>query len=89
MIDSLNRGLMITDVMGLHTANPISGDFSLGASGFLIESGKLVRPVRGITIAGNLVDLLSRVVKVGSDLRMYGSSGAPTLLVDGLSIAGE
>lgn len=89
MIDSLSRGLMITDVMGLHTANPISGDFSLGATGFLIEGGKLVRPVRGVTVAGNLLDLLSKVTRVGSDLRMYGSSGAPTLLVDSLSVSGE
>ena len=80
---------MINNVMGLHTANPISGDFSLGASGFLIENGKLVRPVRGITIAGNLLDLLSKVTRVGSDLRMYGSTGAPTLLVDGISVSGE
>ncbi len=89
MIDSLRRGLLINNVMGLHTANPISGDFSLGASGFLIENGKLVRPVRGITIAGNLLDLLSKVTRVGSDLRMYGSTGAPTLLVDGISVSGE
>ncbi|MDD4264044.1 MAG: metallopeptidase TldD-related protein, partial [Firmicutes bacterium] len=89
MIDSSSRGLMITDVMGLHTANPISGDFSLGATGFLIEDGKLVRPVRGVTVAGNLWDLLSKVTRVGSDLRMYGSSGAPTLLVDSLSVSGE
>lgn len=89
MIDSLSRGLLINSVMGLHTANPISGDFSLGAAGFLIEEGKLVRPVRGITIAGNLIDLLSKVTRVGSDLRMYGSTGAPTLLVDGISVSGE
>ena len=89
MIDSLRRGLMVTSVMGLHTANPISGDFSLGAAGFLIQEGKIARPVRGITIAGNLIDLLSKVTLVGSDLRMYGSTGAPTLLVDGISVSGE
>jgi PmbA protein len=89
MIDSLRRGLMVTSVMGLHTANPISGDFSLGAAGFLIQEGKIARPVRGITIAGNLIDLLSKVTLVGSDLRMFGSTGAPTLLVDGISVSGE
>ncbi len=80
---------MVTSVMGLHTANPISGDFSLGAAGFLIQEGKIARPVRGITIAGNLIDLLSKVTLVGSDLRMFGSTGAPTLLVDGISVSGE
>ncbi|MCL4440251.1 MAG: metallopeptidase TldD-related protein, partial [Firmicutes bacterium] len=52
----------------MHTANPISGDFSVGASGIWIENGRLTKPVRGVAIAGNILDLLNEVEGVGSDL---------------------
>ena len=54
-------GLLVTELMGLHTANPVSGDFSVGASGFKIVDGRLGHPVKGIAIAGNLVDLFGSV----------------------------
>ncbi|NLJ86732.1 MAG: TldD/PmbA family protein, partial [Firmicutes bacterium] len=79
----------ITNVMGMHTANPISGEFSVGASGLLIENGRVVRPVRGVAIAGNLIDFLQRVVAVGNDLRFFGSVGSPSLLVEGITVSGE
>ncbi len=88
------NGVMITDVMGTHAgANPVSGDFSLASKGFLIQNGKVVRPVEQITVAGNFYKLLEGVRAVGSDL-YFGlpgacSFGAPSVLVDGLSIAGK
>lgn len=51
----VDKGLLVTDLLGTHTANTISGDFSLGAEGFLLEGGKKTSPVRGITIAGNVL----------------------------------
>ena len=75
--------------MGMHTANPISGDFSLGASGMLIEAGQLTRPVRGITIAGNLHQLLKNIEALGTDLRFYGAKAAPSIRFKQLSIGGE
>ena len=80
--------------MGLHSgANAVSGDFSLGASGFMIEGGKIGRPVKGITVAGNFLKLLCDVTELGSDLwfGMPGSScvGAPSAIVSALSVAGE
>ena len=74
--------------MGLHTANPITGEFSLGASGLLIENGQLTAPVKGFAIVGNLLDLMNRVDAVGSNLRFFGSIGAPSLLFSEISVGG-
>jgi PmbA protein len=89
LIKSVSRGLYITRVMGMHTINPISGDFSVGASGIMIDGGKRTFSVRGITIAGNLIDLLKCVKAVGSDLEVTASTISPTLLIEGISVSGE
>ncbi len=72
----------------------MSGDFSLGAYGYLVENGKIIRPVDQITIAGNFFDLLEDVEIVGSDLEfgspgMGGNVGAPSLIVEKLAVAGS
>ncbi|MEQ8201831.1 MAG: TldD/PmbA family protein [Syntrophomonadaceae bacterium] len=87
--EGMEKGLYVTEIMGMHTANTITGDFSLGAAGILIERGQLTYPVRGITIAGNLLDLLREVDGVGSDWRFYGSRAAPSLRCRSLNIAGD
>jgi PmbA protein len=76
-------------VMGMHTANPISGDFSVGAAGFLIENGAVTVPVKGIAIAGNILELFGNVEKVGDDLRFFGSVGSPSLRIAALDVSGE
>ncbi|OGC05070.1 hypothetical protein A2276_03895 [candidate division WOR-1 bacterium RIFOXYA12_FULL_43_27] len=78
-----SKTLRVTRLMGLHTINPISGDFSVGAVGIFDN-----QPVRGITIAGNLIDLLKKIEAVGSDLRWFGSIASPTLLVSDISVSG-
>ena len=85
------NAILITNMMGMHSgANPVSGDFSLGAKGFLIRNGKLDRAVNQITIAGNFLELLRGIEAVGSDLTFGGSHFAsPTLLVRALSVAGK
>ena len=88
LIKSINKGLYVQLVMGIHTANPISGDFSIGAAGYMIENGEKTHPVRGITIAGNLIDMLKAVEAVGSDLRFFADVGAPTLLISDVSVSG-
>lgn len=84
------RALLITDLMGLHSGcSAVSGDFSLGAKGFLVENGRIQRAVNQITIAGNFLDLLKEIEAVGSDLRHdRGSIASPTLLLRSLSVAG-
>lgn len=89
MIQDLQRGFLITEVMGMHTANPISGEFSVGAAGILIENGRLTTSVRGVTIAGNMLQMLEQVEMAGNDLRFFGGKGAPSLLIGQLSLSGE
>ncbi|HHY15595.1 MAG TPA: TldD/PmbA family protein, partial [Firmicutes bacterium] len=95
LITELGDGLIIISVQGAHSgANPVSGDFSLGAYGYLVENGKIIRPVDQITIAGNFFDLLEDVEIVGSDLEfgspgMGGNVGAPSLIVEKLAVAGS
>lgn len=89
LVASTGEGILITGLMGLHTANPVTGDFSLGATGIMIRGGKLAEPVRGFAVAGNLLTLLKAVDEVACDLRFFGSVGAPSLRVPELSIGGE
>lgn len=93
IIREVGEGVLIMQLVGVHAgANPISGEISLGALGLLIKDGKLDRPLREITIAGQLLDLLHQVALVGSDLRflpMEGSLGCATLALEGVMVAGR
>jgi PmbA protein len=95
MIKTLENGLIITEMMGMHSgANPVSGDFSLAAKGFLVQNGVIVRAVEQITVAGNYFELLKNVEFIGGDFKLgmpEGSScfGSPSIIIKELSIAGE
>jgi PmbA protein len=89
LLQGIDRGVLLTSVMGMHTANPISGDFSVGAAGFLIENGVVTAPVKGIAIAGNILDLFKCVEMVGNDLRLFGVVGSPSLRIAVLDVSGE
>jgi len=80
------KGLLVTSMFG-PSLNGNTGDWSVGCSGFWFEDGQIAYPVNEITVAGNLIDIYARLVP-GSDLEIRGSSNAPSLLVDGLAIAG-
>jgi PmbA protein len=86
------EGVYVTDVAGLHSGvNPVTGTFSVGASGRLIRSGQLAEPVREFTIAGDLVALLGAVEAAGSDPRWVpfgGSVRTPPILVGEIAIGG-
>jgi PmbA protein len=87
----MGDGVLISDVHGLHTVNPVTGEFSLGISGFLVADGRLGAPIREMTVAGTLLGLLQAVEAVGSDLRfMVGGAfvGAPSVLVRDLPLSG-
>lgn len=90
LVRGADRALALTSLLNLHTIDPISGEFSLGATATYLERGELQYPVKGITIAGNLIALLTAIAAVGDDLR-FGSSGvgSPTLLVRDISVGGE
>lgn len=89
LIKDIPSGLYVTEVMGMHTANPISGDFSVGVAGLLIENGELTRPVRGVAMGGNIIGFLENIDAVGNDLQFFGSKGAPTIRVAELTISGK
>ncbi len=82
------QGVLITEIMGLHTVDPVSGDLSVGASGLRIRDGQLAEPVDKLTFAGNLRDFLTRIVGVGNDLRWYGSSAGLSLLLEDIALGG-
>ena len=81
----------MSDVVLLHAVlKANSGDFLLSASGFLIEDGKVTKPVHEMTIAGNFFDVLHHIVGVGNDLDFGPSNvGSPTLWIESLAVAGE
>jgi PmbA protein len=93
IIREVGEGILVLQLVGVHAgANPISGEISLGAVGLLIKDGKLDRPLREITIAGQMLDLLHHIALVGSDLRflpMGGSLGCATLALEGVMVAGR
>jgi len=81
-------GVLITEIMGLHTVDPVSGDLSVGASGVRIRGGELAESVDRMTFAGNLRDFLTRIVALGDDLRWYGSSAGLSLLLEDIALGG-
>lgn len=91
LMEEINEGLIVTDFAGLHSgANSITGDFSLAAKGFYIKDGEKAYPVEQITIAGNFFDVLKNITKIGNDLKFPISSvGSPSVIVEGLSLAGK
>ena len=91
LMKEINEGVIITDLAGLHSgANTVSGDFSLAAKGFYVENGKKSFPVEQITVAGNYFDLLKNITAIGNDLKFPMSNvGSPSVIVEGLSIAGK
>lgn len=91
LLATMGEGLLITTIEGTHAGvNPVSGDFSLSARGFVVEGGKIGRPVEQITIAGSFVPLLSSVREVGSDLTFeHMDLGCPSLLITGVAVSGQ
>lgn len=86
LIGDVEQGLYVTDLIGMG-ANMVTGDYSRGAAGFWIERGELTFPVSEITIAGNLADMF-RSLQPANDLKFRYGINAPTVRVEGLTIAG-
>ncbi|HEX6375271.1 MAG TPA: metallopeptidase TldD-related protein [Allosphingosinicella sp.] len=86
LIGEVARGLYVTELIG-QGVNPVTGDYSRGASGFIIESGRLGPPVAEITIAGNLLDMFATLVPA-SDLEFRRAVNVPTLRIEGMTVAG-
>lgn len=92
VLKKAGAGVYINSLGGLHAgANPVSGDFSLQSAGFLIENGKKTARVKSFTVAGNFYELLKNITCVANNLEFpgMGTVGSPSVLVEGLSVAGK
>ncbi len=87
LMSDAGSGLLVTDMFG-PSLNPNTGDYSVGVSGFWFEKGERAYPVSEVTVAGDLPGMLLRAVP-GADLEIRGAMNAPSLLIDGLALAGR
>jgi PmbA protein len=91
LIGAIDHGVLVTNAIGIHSgANPVSGEFSVGISGLLIEGGRVGAPVREVTMAGDIVSMLRSIVALGDDARWVpsGSILTPSVVIEGVSIGG-
>jgi PmbA protein len=89
LLSKADGGVVIRDVSGVHSgANPISGEFSVGATGLRIDGGATGEPLREMTIASTIPEMLKAVAGVGSDLRFFSSVGTPSILIGEMTLAG-
>ena len=91
LVKLLDNGIIINDVVGLHSGiNHTTGDISLQAQGLLVKKGKVVKALNMIILSTNILELLSNVIAVGSDLKEFSSkSSSPSLLLDNITISGS
>ena len=87
LISDINYGFYVTELIGMGI-NMVTGDYSRGAAGFWIENGEISYPVTEITIAGNLKDMFANLVPA-DDLEFKSGIDAPTLRIDGMTVAGS
>lgn len=87
LIADIEQGFYVTEMMG-SGANMVTGDYSRGAAGYWIEKGQIAYPVSEVTIAGNLKDMFAKLTPA-SDLEFKGSTDAPTVRIDGMTVAGS
>lgn len=88
LLQEMGDGILVTDVMGVHNADESSGTFSVGIQGLTVRNGRTGRAIRSNVLSGNVHTLFARIADVGSDLRFYGTLGAPSLLVAEVEISG-
>ena len=87
LLKNTSKGLYITETIG-HGSNIVTGDYSVGATGFLIENGQFKYPVNEITIAGNFKDMFKNII-LANDLDFEYSVNSPTMMIEGMTVAGK
>lgn len=88
LLARMDRGLLITELMGMGV-NTVTGDYSRGAAGFWVEGGEMRYPVHEITVAGNLRQMFMGLMEVGTDVDLRGNVRTGSILLEGMTIAGE
>ncbi len=91
LLSVLNDGIYVRNLQGVHSGiNHLTGDISLQCEGFVVESGKITRPLNQIILSTNIFELFSNVKEIGNDLEFFSSNGgAPSLLIENITIAGK
>ncbi len=88
LLQKMDTGLLVTELLG-HGINPVTGDYSRGASGYWVERGEIAYPVEEITIAGNLKEMFRGIVAIGNDIVVRGSKQSGSVLIDRMTVAGD
>ncbi len=86
LIKSIKKGIYVTEMLGM-SFNPVNGDYSRGAAGFMIENGEITFPINEVTIAGNMNDILKKLIPA-NDLKITENMNSPTILVNNMTLAG-
>ena len=87
LLKNSSKSLYITETIG-HGSNLVTGDYSVGAAGYLIENGEFKYPVNEITIAGNFKDMFKNII-LANDLEFEYSVNSPTMMIEGMTVAGK
>jgi PmbA protein len=88
MLREMGTGLLVTELMG-QGINLVTGDYSRGAAGYWVENGEIQYPVEEITVAGNLATMFRNIVAVGNDTLARGSRECGSVLIEGMTVAGN
>src|SRR5690606_22444911 len=88
LLAGLDQGFGVGELLG-QGVNIVTGDYSRGAAGFCVENGAIVYPVNEVTIAGNLTEMFTRIAAIGSDVDVRGTIRSGSVVVDGLTVAGQ
>src|ERR1051325_8702405 len=86
IIKSVTKGFYVTELIGFGV-NIVTGDYSRSASGIWVENGELTFPVQGVTVAGNLKEMLNSIEMIGNDLDFRGSAASPTILIGRMMVS--
>ena len=87
LLNSKSKSLYITETIG-HGSNIVTGDYSVGATGFLVENGEFKYPINEITIAGNFKDMFKNIT-LANDLEFKYATNSPTMMIEGMVVAGK
>lgn len=89
LIQTMQNGIQVLDVIGLHNADEVSGDFSVGIQGVWYQQGRPAQAVRSMVMTGNVHKLLNQVEAVGNDFQFVGGVGAPSILCQDVDVSGS
>jgi PmbA protein len=88
LLKQMERGIIVEQILGGHTADPVSGQFSLGLAGKMVEKGEVTAPIRGNALAGQIMGLFAGIRELGNDIKDFSGTQAPCMLAADIAISG-